>query len=110
MSAAFDKHAFVNRSVQRHGAANTINIANLTEDDIALAFIAAHGSELRFDHTRGAWFQWTGRAWRQDETRLAFSWARRVCRIVANGAKTNSKEASLKKAATASAVERFAQS
>ena len=109
MSAAFDKHAFVDRSVQRHGQ-KVVGLAKLTEDDIALAFIAAHGAELRFDHTRGAWFQWSGRAWRQDETKLAFSWARRVCRMGANGATTDNKETTLKKAGTAAAVERFAQS
>ncbi len=89
----------------------SLNGHDLTEDGIALAFAAAHQDTLRYDHTRGAWFQWTGKAWRQDETKIAFSWSRRICRQLAKAAGVeDSKLTSLAKAATAAAVERFAQS
>jgi putative DNA primase/helicase len=89
----------------------TLHGQSLTEDGIALAFAAIHKDTLRFDHTRGAWFVWNGNAWRQDETKLAFSWSRRTCREIANQAKADGKLLStLAKAATAASVERFAQS
>jgi putative DNA primase/helicase len=84
---------------------------DLTEDGIALAFANAHQDLLRYDHSIGKWFQWTGKAWRQDETKLAFSWSRRTCRQLAKEAGAKNKLlAVLAKASTAAAVERFAQS
>jgi putative DNA primase/helicase len=84
---------------------------DLTEDGIGLAFAKAHQDLLRYDHSTGRWFRWTGKAWRQDETRLAFSWSRRTCRQLAKEAGAQDRLlATLAKAATAAAVERFAQS
>ncbi|WP_050009035.1 phage/plasmid primase, P4 family, partial [Komagataeibacter europaeus] len=84
---------------------------DLTEDGIALAFARLHQDDLRYDHTRGSWYHWTGKAWRRDETKLAFSWARRVCRHMAKEAGAENKLlATLAKASTAAAVERYAQS
>ena len=84
---------------------------DLTEDGIGLAFAEAHQDLLRYDHSIGRWFQWTGKAWRRDETKLAFSWSRRTCRQLAKEAGAQDRLlATLAKAATAAAVERFAQS
>lgn len=84
---------------------------DLTEDGIALAFTKAHQDLLRYDHSIGKWFQWTGKAWRQDETKVAFSWSRRTCRQLAKEAGLEDGELrTIAKAATAAAVERFAQS
>jgi putative DNA primase/helicase len=84
---------------------------DLTEDGIALAFTKEHQDHLRYDHSIGAWFQWTGKAWRQDETCLAFSWARQTCRQLAKEAAAEEGELrTLARAATAAAVERFAKS
>jgi putative DNA primase/helicase len=52
---------------------------DLTEDGIALAFTTAYRDVLRYDHPVGKWFRWTGKVWRQDDTRVAFSWARQTC-------------------------------
>ncbi len=83
---------------------------DLTEDGIALAFTKRHQDDLRYDHDRGAWYQWTGKTWREDETKLAFSWSRRICRQLAKDAGVEGKMlATLAKASTAAAVERFAQ-
>ena len=92
-------------------AAASLDGYDLTEDGIGLAFAKAHQDLLRYDHSTGRWFQWTGKAWRQDETGLAFSWSRRTCRQLAKEAGTEGGQlATLAKAATAAAVERFAQS
>ncbi len=87
----------------------TIDGYPFTEDGIAMAFAASHQETLRYDHTRGSWYVWTGRAWRQDETRVAFSWARKICREMGQkAAKEGTPKISTSKAATAGAVERFA--
>ena len=82
---------------------------DLTEDGLALAFAAEHGEELRFDHTRGSWYRWSGKAWREDRRKQAFHFARRICRDLAKNADATGRlAATLAKAATASAVEKFA--
>ena len=86
---------------------------DLTEDGIALAFAAKHRDDLRYDHDLSRWYQWNGQAWRKERTQLAFSWARAICRqfvsmVGAGGG--NGAWSTLTKAATAAAVERFAQS
>jgi putative DNA primase/helicase len=92
-------------------SAAAIDGFDLTEDGLALAFAKAHQDLLRYDHTRRAWFQWTGKSWRHDETRLAFSWSRGICRKLGQGSDVSAKtSAILAKASTAAAVERFAQS
>jgi putative DNA primase/helicase len=81
---------------------------DLTEDGIARAFTKRHSENLRYCNDTGAWFEWTGKRWKQDRTRRAFNWARIVCREMAEDA-SDSKKAALAKANTAGAVERFAQ-
>jgi P4 family phage/plasmid primase-like protien len=75
------------------------------EDGIALAFADKFKDQLRFCHSTGAWYVWTGSRWRKEETKLAFCWARDLCREL-----NSDSEDKLAKAATAGAVERFAQS
>lgn len=70
-----------------------------TEDAAALIFAARFRDRLRYCHHTGSWFEWDGSVWREEETELAFSWARNVCRDVGG----------LSKAAHAAAVERFAR-
>lgn len=83
----------------------------LNEDGVALAFAARFKDELRYCHDTGAWFQWIGGLWRQERTKLAFSWARQVCRDLACEMDADGKlRATLARAATAAAAERFAQS
>jgi putative DNA primase/helicase len=77
----------------------------LTEDFIAIQFSRLHSDRLKYCHDRGGWYEWTGTYWRYERTRLAFDWARSLCR------KLNADELkiSIAKSATASAVEKFAQ-
>jgi hypothetical protein len=49
---------------------------SLDEDGVALAFAARHKDELRYCHSTGKWFHWDGTRWLNEETELAFSWAR----------------------------------
>ena len=83
---------------------------DLTEDGIARAFAHKHGAELRFDHHAGSWYRWTGQVWQREETKLAFTWARQICRDLAREQHAEDRaKCMLAKAATAAAVERFAQ-
>src|SRR4051812_36440375 len=83
---------------------------DLTEDGVALAFAAKFKDRLRYCHHMGAWFEWTGTHWQREETKLAFSWARHTCRELAKGQGVAGTAATtMARAATAAAVERFAQ-
>jgi putative DNA primase/helicase len=79
-----------------------------TEDGAALAFVAQHGADLRYCHHAQHWYVWTGSYWKMEETRLAFSWARDLCRELARTAEESDKP-KISKAAFAGSVERFAQ-
>lgn len=75
--------------------------AEVSEDVIALAFTQTYRDTLRFDHDIGRWFRWTGAYWKRDETDLAFDYARKFARDLADGKRA------LCKASVASGAERF---
>jgi putative DNA primase/helicase len=80
----------------------------LTEDAAALAFAERYRDTLRFDHSIGKWFVWTGTHWRREGTCLAFSWARDLARELAR-AVPNEVRIVASKASFAGNVERFAR-
>ena len=82
---------------------------DITEDGIALAFAEKHARELRYCHHAQSWYVWDQTYWRREETNLAFSYARKLCREMGNnfGEKGPAK---VSKAAFSAAVEKFAQS
>ena len=82
--------------------------SGLTEDGIALAFAAQHGGELRYCHHAQHWYVWAGSYWRREETKLAFSYAREICRRMAPMAEEKD-QPKISKAAFSASVERFAQ-
>lgn len=82
----------------------------VSEDGVARAFEVRFRDRLRFDHSAGRWFVWSGTHWRREETKLAFSWARDTCRAMANADAKAFAAKAMTKAASAAAVERFAQS
>lgn len=73
----FDEH----RTAEQ--AAQDLRPVVLSEDSIALDFVARHVDQIRFDHSAEQWFVWNGRQWRRDETTVAFSWARAVVQSMA---------------------------
>jgi putative DNA primase/helicase len=80
---------------------------DLTEDAVAAAFAKEHAGSLRFCHSHSSWFEWDGSRWVQDVTRSAFHRARLTCRTF--GENSQGRRLALGKAATASAIEKFAQ-
>ncbi len=81
---------------------------DLTEDGIAQAFAAQHEGELRYCHHAQHWYVWAGSYWRREETKLAFSYAREICRRMAPQAEEKD-QPKISKAAFSASVERFAQ-
>ena len=76
----------------------------LNEDGVALAFAEKHKDALRFCATTGMWHQWDGIYWKPQKTRLAFHWARLMCRELRAD---NPTAEALGKAGAAEAVEKF---
>lgn len=81
-----------------------LEATDLSEDGIALAFAERYADEARYCHTSGAWFIRTETHWRRDSSMLGFAWARDLCREA-----NRFGLATLKKTATAAAVERAAR-
>ena len=92
------------RQPARRSVASDLGDYDPTEDGIALAFAERFRDRLLYCHSTGAWFAWTGSSWRKERTKLAFHWARDLCREL--NAEAN---VALSKARTAGAVETFAQ-
>ncbi len=78
----------------------------LNQDGAALAFVAEYSNSLHYCHQFGCWLKWTGSIWERDHTDLAFEWARKLSRDMAD----DSVRREFSKVAHASAVERFARS
>lgn len=77
--------------------------SSLSEDMLAQVFEYRHADQLRYCHTAGAWYAWTGTRWQQEKTQRAFNFAREICRDFGFS------QAKFSRAATAGAVERFSQ-
>jgi putative DNA primase/helicase len=80
----------------------------VTEDSVALAFAERRRDVLRFDHSIGKWFVWTGTHWQREQTKLAFSWARELVRELV-AAESDKVRAITSKTSFAAGVEKFAQ-
>ena len=99
-----------NNRRELHRIWEKVNGFDMTEDGVGLAFTSAYLDQLRYCHTTGKWFEWSGKAWRRDERKRAFSWARQTCRQIAKEAGAEGNDlAKIAKAAFAAAVERYAQ-
>lgn len=85
------------------------DISGATEDAVALEFAAKHEGQLLYCHTAGSWYSWTGSRWLKEETRLAYAWARDLCREVGTSPDAKAARTTLGKSGTAAGVERFAQ-
>jgi len=80
----------------------------VTQDSVALLFAKHACGRLRYCHHTGAWFEWIGTHWRQDELELAFQFARELGREASRQA-TQSELKEARKVTFAAGVERFAR-
>jgi putative DNA primase/helicase len=67
-------------NITRLAAANAKRLDGLSEDALALLFVAHHGTKLRFVARWGQWLQWTDVRWKEDDTLHVFDLVRDVCR------------------------------
>ena len=81
----------------------------ITEDKLGLAFAEVHEPRLRFDHSRGAWCEWTATRWVHDETGLALDLARELCRERGRTTEKASERRKLDEWKTARAIEQMAR-
>lgn len=80
----------------------------LTESNVADLFAMQAVSKLRYCHSSGSWYEWTGTHWQADKKHAAFTYARRLTKNLARNADAKSQAIS-GKAAFCSGVEKFAQ-
>jgi putative DNA primase/helicase len=83
--------------------------AVVTEDSAAMQFIELRGTDLRYCHSTGSWFIWSGSVWVKDQKGTAFHWARELARQLAEN-QTERRGYITSKTSFASAMERFAKS
>jgi len=102
-SSALELSKPLKKSTRPRAVVDVDEVSGLSEDALALIFERRHEDGLRYCHTTGAWFVWTGTRWKVEKTGLAFNWAREICREMGGGKEKFSK------ANTAKSVERFAQ-
>ena len=82
-----------------------------SDDNLALAFTAAHGEDLRFVAAWSRWLRWDGARWEFDDTLAVWSLARAICREAAARLDNKPNEAkAVTSAKTVAAVERLARS
>ncbi|BAL09536.1 MULTISPECIES: phage/plasmid primase, P4 family [Bradyrhizobium] len=80
-----------------------------TEDAVAKVFANSYRNQLRYCHTAGAWFEWTGSHWCKDETGIASHYARVMAREMSKTCTSAKVLASIRKRSFASGVENFAK-
>ncbi len=69
------------------GLGNDGAAPKLSDDALASAFVAEHGSAWRYVPPWKSWFRWDGRVWLRDETHLVREHMRLACRAAAADAK-----------------------
>jgi putative DNA primase/helicase len=79
-------------------------LVDVNQDNVALIFAKKYGPELRYSHDRGRWYRWDGTRWREETTRLAFEYTRRLTRALNKDGKRE-----FAKASFCEGVEKFAQ-
>jgi putative DNA primase/helicase len=89
--------------------ANTKSIDVFTEDSVALLFRDRYRGLLLFDHDLKAWFAWDGSRWQQDNTMLAFEFARQLARELTLESKPKF-QMGVNKVSFANGVEKFGRS
>lgn len=80
-------------------------LINITQDNVARIFAQRHGDKFRYSHDRGRWYLWDGMRYREETTRLAFDYTRKLTRTLNTEGKRE-----FAKAAFCEGVEKFAQS
>ncbi|WP_245444314.1 phage/plasmid primase, P4 family [Microvirga sp. KLBC 81] len=97
-------------SIVQHVAAQTgeIDDGTITQDAVARAFADRQEDRLRYCHSMGAWYFWTGAYWQKDETDRTFQLVRELAREFSEGSRPKDLK-EVRKVGFAAGVERFAR-
>jgi putative DNA primase/helicase len=80
----------------------------VTEDSAAQMFVERYAEKIRYCHSTGAWFNWTGVRWQRDLTGWAYQQARKLARDLGEDQDERGRKA-IGKTSFASGVERFSR-
>jgi putative DNA primase/helicase len=80
----------------------------VTEDSAAVQFVELYGDDLRYCCDIASWFRWKDNCWLRDRKDVAFQWARKLARQLAEN-QDERKRYITGKTSFASGVERFAK-
>ena len=75
-----------------------------TDEALALRFAEQHAERLRYVAAWNKWLVWCGTHWRQDETLLALSEARKICRAASAECNKGKQRAAIASATTVAAT------
>ncbi|MCK1440970.1 hypothetical protein IVB34_17970 [Bradyrhizobium sp. 2] len=92
----------------RHPVQQPEIIDALTEDDVARLFADEYAGQLRYCHSTGAWFRWSGQHWERNDTHLPLHFVRLLARDLSRGGEKTEKT-TVRKKSFAKGVETFAQ-
>lgn len=67
-----------------------------TEFALAQTFLQAFADRLRYDHTAGAWYVWSGTCWRRDTVGKAHDMARVHCLLASQGTEKHQRAATVR--------------
>jgi putative DNA primase/helicase len=81
----------------------------VTEDGTAQRFAELYRNRLRYCHSTGSWYVWSGSNWQPNRTGIAFQWARDLARELAITQPDKTRYVT-SKTSFAGGVERFARS
>jgi len=84
--------------------------SEFTDEGLALRFSDKHGGGYRYVAGWGKWQEWTGSAWKPDETLQVFNLSRAICRRASSECNNAKIAAIVASAKTVAAVERLAKS
>ncbi|AMJ61975.1 phage/plasmid primase, P4 family [Bosea sp. PAMC 26642] len=88
--------------------AETIETGTISQDALARIFANRYVDRLRYCHSSGSWFEWSGSHWEQDTKARAFNFVRCLGREMTEGS-TPREIREVRKVTFAAGVERFAQ-
>jgi putative DNA primase/helicase len=80
----------------------------VTEDSAAQMFVERYSEQIRYCHSTGAWFRWTGVRWQRDLTGSTYQQVRKLARDLGEDHNERGRK-TIGKTSFASGVERFAR-
>lgn len=81
----------------------------LSESDVAVTFARRYADQMRFCHTRGTWFEWSGLHWKECKTGRALHLARELAHEFSAGQAKHKEIVATRRKSFSTGVEGFAR-